>query len=185
MDDWIETESTAYHEAGHVVAAVVQGLPLCNGGMRIDLRGRGVSHYCLWEQDGDILSPEDEVGRRKSIISLHAGKVAQTRFLPGYDDPVSWEKDDLMIAELMRGITSEIRDDIRSQTYRAAECLIEKHWSLVVGLEMLLWKRPKTQMTDEEFAKGWSKSPYRWEKFLTTGEVRNYFVAKGFPCELR
>jgi hypothetical protein len=185
LDDWIEIKSTAYHEAGHVVSAVVQGLPLCDGGMRIDLRGSGVSHYRLWEPDGDSSSPEDEVGRRKSIISLHSGKVAQTRFLPDYDDPVSWEKDDLMIAELIRGITSETSDNIRSQTYHTAECLIEKHWSLVVGLAMLLWNRPKTQMPDEEFAKGWSKSPHRRERFLSTAEVRNYLVAKSFHCEVR
>jgi hypothetical protein len=39
------TESSAYHEAGHVVIAAVEKIPLRKDCIRIDQKGAGYSHY--------------------------------------------------------------------------------------------------------------------------------------------
>ena len=45
---WLDKalKSTAFHEAGHTVAAALLQLPLLEGGMHIDMEGSGVTDYC-------------------------------------------------------------------------------------------------------------------------------------------
>ncbi len=185
MDDWKEIESTAYHESGHLVAAVVLGLPLCEGGMRIDLRGRGVSRYCIKKPGDPSSTCEDPLQRQKTIISLFSGQIAQKKFLPYLDEPSCWQEDNQLIEDLAREMAAKSSDDIKAQLSRAAEVLIREKWPLVAGLASLLWDRPKTPMTEAEFATGWSRSPDRREKFLSTSDVRGYFLKNNIACEVR
>lgn len=184
MDDWSEIKSTAYHEAGHLVAAAILGLPLCEGGMRIDLRGGGVSRYCIRTPGCPSSSSEDNLERRNTIISLLSGQIAQRKYLPNLDEPSCWLEDDRLIEELVKELAIKSSDEVVAQLFSAAENLIDENWSLVVGLALLLWNRPITPMTEEEFATGWSKLPDRREKFLSTSDVRNYFFANKIECKV-
>ena len=185
MGLWDEFKSAAYHEAGHVVAAVIQGLPLCEDGMRIDLKGKGVSRYCLREPGIRSSTDEDDLQRRKTIISLFSGQIAQTKFLPYLDEPTCWQDDDRLIEALVKEMTVKSEDQIKKQLYCDAKVLIDKHWLLVKELAQLLLQRPETQMTDEEFAAGWSASPDRREKCLSTTEIKNYFLTRKIKCEVQ
>lgn len=185
MGDWKEIESTAYHESGHLVAAVVLGLPLCEGGMRIDLRGGGVSRYCIRLPGDPSSTYEDTLQRQKTIISLFSGQVAQKKFLPYLDEPSCWQEDNRLIEDLAREMAAKSGDDIKAQMSSAAEALIDEKWPLVLGLASLLWNRPETPMTEAEFAAGWSRSPDRREKCLLTSDVRNYFLKNNIECEVR
>lgn len=184
VDDWSEIKSTAYHEAGHLVAAAILGMPLCEGGMRIDLRGGGVSRYCIRMPGCLSCSSEDNLERQKTIISLLSGQIAQRKYLPNLDEPSCWLEDDRLIEELVNELTIESSDEIRAELSCAAEDLLDENWSLVIGLALLLWNQPITPMTEEEFVTGWSKSPDRREKFLSTSDVRNYFLTNRIECKV-
>jgi hypothetical protein len=48
-----DVESAAYHEAGHIVAAVVQKMPIRQAGIDVDLCGCGCAYY-FHREVGDI-----------------------------------------------------------------------------------------------------------------------------------
>src|ERR1700687_30489 len=56
-------ESTAYHEAGHIVVAAVQGLRLRRRGLRIDRLGAGLASYCDKKADGSKDLGPDSLAR--------------------------------------------------------------------------------------------------------------------------
>jgi len=72
-------ESTAYHEAGHVVIAAVQRVPLSNRGLRIDQKGAGISYYRFAKPDGSA-NLGSEIKREQTIRSIQAGYIAQEKF---------------------------------------------------------------------------------------------------------
>src|SRR5713226_9099367 len=75
-------DSTAYHEAGHITAAVVQGMPLRERGIHVDPTGRGIAYY--WEREsGDLENTEqDQEERKLTIVALYAAHAAQLNFMP-------------------------------------------------------------------------------------------------------
>src|SRR5580658_9576298 len=85
-------DSAAYHEAGHMVAAVSQGLQFW-GGIHINGEGAGVSDYCHREPGDKQNSAKDIDQRRRTIIALFAGPCAQEKYFPCLDDPASWKSD--------------------------------------------------------------------------------------------
>lgn len=70
-------ESTAYHEAGHMVAAVLQGLPVRGRGIHIDTEVSGVAYYCHRKPGGLGTSEQDRLELQRTIIALYAGRAAQ------------------------------------------------------------------------------------------------------------
>src|SRR5579875_2455932 len=68
-DEYVK--SAAYHEAGHVVVAALQGMPLQEAGIRVDSEGSGVSHY--WHRcPGDhATAPSDQLERERNNTAMH------------------------------------------------------------------------------------------------------------------
>jgi hypothetical protein len=97
-------ESAAYHEAGHLTAAADQGMPLRSRGIHVDPKGNGISYY--WHREpGDLAnSQKDQEQRRRTILALYAGRIAQQKFFP--DTPrEAWEADDRKIHALFDEMT--------------------------------------------------------------------------------
>jgi hypothetical protein len=63
---------TAHHEAGHLVAAAVQGLQLRPDGLAVDTRGEGLGCYC--KQPGD----SDE-RRERVIVATFSGYNSESK----------------------------------------------------------------------------------------------------------
>jgi hypothetical protein len=71
-------ESAAYHEAGHITAAVVQQMPLRSHGIHVDPKANGIAYY--WHREpGDLAnSDRDLEERERTIVALYAGRIAQS-----------------------------------------------------------------------------------------------------------
>jgi hypothetical protein len=68
-------ENAAYHEAGHIVVAVVLGLRLQGYGIHIDKAGKGVSFYEFCDPQIDVC------GSLKSDYVLSKGEHSINHFL--------------------------------------------------------------------------------------------------------
>ena len=73
--------SVAYHEAGHLVIAAVQGLPLLKGGIHLDPKSGGLACYRCKQPDGSTNVGHDPC-RERTIIAIKAGHTAHRRFYP-------------------------------------------------------------------------------------------------------
>jgi hypothetical protein len=163
-------KSTAYHEAGHMVAAVVLGLPLQDGGIHIDLELSGVSYYCHRLPGDPRNSRQDQLEREKTILALYAGGIAQLRFLPAYDDPNSWKSDREVAAQLLTELGHTKASE--ASLWRQAKSLVDSNWTLIEGLASALLAKPITAMSKAELEKGWSKGTRKQEKCMSLEEVR-------------
>ncbi|MGA2344976.1 MAG: hypothetical protein ABSF93_03150, partial [Candidatus Sulfotelmatobacter sp.] len=72
--------STAYHEAAHIVVAAVQQMPMRNFGVRMDSLGCGKAFYWRRVPDGSRNNVGPDAERERTIISTSAGYIAQKRF---------------------------------------------------------------------------------------------------------
>jgi hypothetical protein len=171
--------STAYHEAGHMVAAYVLGLPLLDGGIHIDLELSGVAYYCH-RLPGDLSnSPQDEVERENTVIALYSGRIAQVRFFPDYDDPASWESDEAIANQLLKESEYDSPRASEQRLRLQAESLVESYWGFIEGLASALLAKPITAMPQHELEKGWSKGTRKQEKCMSHSEVSDFFQRKG------
>ncbi len=80
-----EVEGGAYHEAGHVTAAVVQAMPLRQAGLHVDLHGHGCANYFDRPNSDPGMTQLDHRERKLTIVALYAAHVAQLRFYPECD----------------------------------------------------------------------------------------------------
>jgi len=147
-DEYVK--SAAYHEAGHVVVAALQGMPLQEAGIRVDSEGSGVSHY--WHRcPGDhATAPSDQLERERTIIALHAGRISQTRYLGGADCPENaWASDNATICKLLEemqptGVSARRRADAKLRC--KAEEIVSNNWEAIKCLaEAVLGKTPQPQ----------------------------------------
>ena len=135
---------TAYHEAGHAVAAVLLGIGVSSITIVPDVRemSSGMTEY------RDTLDTTDTDRVDRYAVAFLAGPVAEARFTP---EPIDWEaKDDYIDAVgCVAGITDRMTlvwgdpTDLREAIERAgaeermrglvelAEGLVEKHWTQV------------------------------------------------------
>ena len=129
-------ESAAYHEAGHIIAAAVQEMPLRDRGIHIDPNGSGIAYY--WRRlPGDLArSRRDDLERKKTIIALHAGSLAQARFFP--DCPAdNWHSDGDLIAALLKEMyPNDDRGEKRANNdfRHEAERVGDQHWPVIAAL---------------------------------------------------
>ena len=72
-----QAESAAYHEAGHVVAAVIQHMPLRERGLHVDTEGSGISYYWHRLPGNPGSSHQDQLEREQTIIAIYAGWASQ------------------------------------------------------------------------------------------------------------
>jgi hypothetical protein len=155
--------SAAYHEAGHMTAAVVQAMPIRASGLYVDFQGCGVANY-FERPVADLGMTELDLKERKlTIIALFAGQIAQLKFYPACDSN-GWTNDLSKIHTLCRQLQSKdeeaqikIREDLRERTKK----LIDKFWPIVEELAKALLAKPCSAMPPEEIKVGWGKGEVR------------------------
>jgi len=180
-------KSTAYHEAGHIVTAVLQKMPLQDGGIHIDLEGSGVAYYCHrlpGLPDNSEISVDE---REKTIVALYSGRIAQFMFLQDIDYrdyPDSWKSDWIIAAKLLDEIfpLSELLTE--KYFYLRAQELIIRYWSFIENLASELWGKPITPLPQSEYEKGWSQGRKKQEKVVSRSEVQAFFAKLGISCLL-
>jgi len=76
------SDSAAYHEAGHMTAAVVQAMPIQPRGMHVDVDRRGIAHYWMRTPGDKANLLIDQIERKRSIVTLYAGWISERTFCP-------------------------------------------------------------------------------------------------------
>jgi len=180
--DWVEVRAKAYHEAGHIVVAVVRGLELAEGGVRIDDGAKGVARICIRRPGDRGRTHEDQEEIENSIIVLCAGKIAQLRFDAGNDDPQWWRDDCDWINELVEDMGVQDVQSVKGSLCGESEDLVKKHWNWIEDLAETLLRRPSSSMTAEDYATGWYNGMKNPQKCLSSEEICRVFLAKGIPC---
>jgi hypothetical protein len=158
-----QIESTAYHEVGHMTAAVVQAMPIRASGLYVDLQGCGVANYFERPLTDLGLTELDSKERKLTIIALFAGQVAQLRFFPQCDGS-GWRNDLSKIDTLCRQLhpmDEQAQIGIREDLRKRARELIDKFWPIVEELAKALLAKPRSAMPPEELKVGWGKGEVR------------------------
>jgi hypothetical protein len=137
--------SAAYHEAGHIVVAAVQGLSLRNEGIHLDRWGNGIACICDRKPDGST-NVGSEVEREKTIITVFAGWIAQNRVYPCSTSGLKYDIPHLnaLLDEMYSSGSSEwwaAKDSLRKESER----LIELHWGAIEKVALTLWSKPYSQ----------------------------------------
>jgi hypothetical protein len=171
---WLDRalQSTAFHEAGHTVAAALLQLPLLEGGMHIDMEGSGVTHYCHRLPGSLGQSDVDQIERENTVIALYAGRIAQSKFCPECDDPEAWKNDWATADKLLREMGPAGATLIQHALYERAERIVFQNWHAVESLANALWAKPQVQMQRSEYELGWSRAKRRYEKWLKGDEIK-------------
>ena len=155
MTDDSYAKSAAYHEAGHVVVAAVQGLRLLKSGIHVDpADGTGISYYECRKPDSSY--GIDSFGER-TIISLFAGLSAQRKFHPtctgasasADEDHASRLLMNMYIPRIFPGTSAFKASMVQLENAKAkfremANQLVEKYWSAIDALAQHLWAQPLT-----------------------------------------
>lgn len=178
-------KSTAHHEAGHMVVAVLQHMPLQDGGMHIDMEWSGVAYYCHRQPGVSDNSENSRDEREKTIVALFAGRIAQFNSLPGIDYrdyPDSWKSDWDTAAQLLRELYPSVTEVTVRPFYARAEQLVLRNWSTIESLALTLWEKPISPMLPSEIGKGWSQGLKRQEKSMSRSEVIAFFEKLHIPC---
>jgi len=136
---WVE--SSAYREAGHITAAVLQEVPLQERGIHIDTEGWGISYY-RHRAPGDLaISGKDQRERERTIIALCAGPISQRTFFPECpeeDWASDWAKIYALLEEMHQaGPAAQSR--AQHILWSRAEELVPRRWSLIESIEK--WMR--------------------------------------------
>jgi hypothetical protein len=155
--------SAAYHEAGHIVVAAVQQMPMRNFGVRMDSLGCGKAFYWRRVPDGSRNNVGSDVERERTILSTSAGYIAQKCF---YGDTVTDDIDKYMefsanadtslVIELLQEMYSgnqALWFQARKQLWDQSVQLVDKHWKAIDTLAQSLLKRewePRQKSTDAD-----------------------------------
>jgi len=171
-------DSAAYHEAGHMTAAVVQGMPIQVRGMHTDVLGNGIAHYWMRDQgDAKNNSPQDQRERKLSLVTLYAAWLAQRRFYPNCSDQ-RWRGDEVKVCGLLREIhptdeaaRSATDKDLRERTGR----LVGTYYSVIEKLAQNLLAKPCKLLPPEELngIPRWAEANYGHS--MGGGEVVDFY----------
>jgi len=180
-------QSVPYHEVGHMVAAVLQELPLQERGLHIDTEGSGVSYYCHRLPGDPANSKKDRVERRRSVIALFAAWAAQQKAFPDCADGDNRESDrdtaNALLAEL-QPTDSKARRAVEADLREQARRLVSENWAIIEGLVTTLSAKPVTPLPSTEVAAGWSSGQKRMQKFMSGSEVAEYFKEFGIAAHI-
>jgi hypothetical protein len=77
-----QDESAAYHEAGHITAAVLQAMPLRETGVHVDLYGHGCADYFQKVPEDVDTTELDHRERKLTMIAIFAAHMTQLKFYP-------------------------------------------------------------------------------------------------------
>jgi hypothetical protein len=174
-----QVESAAYHEAAHMTAAIVQGMPIRLTGVHIGEYGHGCSDY-FDRPVGDLgLSNIDEVERKRTIIALFAAHAAQVRFYPDCDR-TGWGHDLTKMRKLMLemhpGGNQQAQDDLEAR----AKKLVNAHWGIIEGLAKTLLSKPLVPMLGDETA--WGIGPFK--RTVSGAELVEFFADRNIKAKI-
>lgn len=146
-----QIESAAYHEAGHMTAAIVQAMPIRATGLHVDLCGNGCADY-FERLVGDLaVTDVDQRERKCTIIALYAGHAAQLKFYPECQR-YGWRNDLEKIRELTREMlpSDEQAQKAQEEWRLRAEKLVDGHWPIIEELARTLLSKSCTFMSHED-----------------------------------
>lgn len=153
-------ESSAYHEAGHVVVGVVEGIPLRKDGIRIDQKGAGYSHYRTMRLSGATSVGPDRK-REKAVRSAQAGYIAQEKFYRRFFNqlPPSGSCEDI---NYINGLLDEMYEgrqeffDAKDELYKETQQLVGQHWQAIEALAQTLLKKTWKSQAPPSGERRWS-----------------------------
>jgi hypothetical protein len=143
----MQIESAAYHEAGHMTAAIVQAMPIRATGLHVDLCGHGCADY-FERSVGDLAETDDDQRERKcTIIALYAGHAAQLKVYPECQQG-GWIND----LQKIQGLICEMHPsgDTQEEWRHRAEKLVDDHWPIIEELAKTLLSKSCTFMSHED-----------------------------------
>ena len=175
-------KSAAYHEAGHIVVAAVQGLKLRKRGLRIDQKGAGIAYYESKQPDGSTSVGEDPL-RVAAIISAYAGRFAQIRFFRPEPCPTSPSCRDMdqareLVGEMWTEHNTRCAKDVEFR--ERSKIYVDQHWQVIEALAEALLARPWAFQRNVE--RRWSHQ-YQ-EKYMEGGEVASFLSGFEIPATL-
>jgi len=147
-------ERAAYHEAGHVLVAVIKGVRIGTLGMLIDDRDHGYAGLRLRPPRA---SSDFPLSREASIVVLFAGLMAEKEF--DYESTGKSASDDLARIDELQAEKPELMD-VEILKLESGK-LIKEHWIAVEHLaKAVLAKdcRPRSELNERAEDKGWSGS---------------------------
>ncbi len=137
-------EGAAYHEASHIVAAAVQGLPLGKAGLRIYETGAGFAHYSGKQPDGSTNVGADPC-REHTIIATLAGHIAHGTFYPPVAKGDANASDDFdrvrALLDEMYPANSDQYREAQDALHKRSKVLVDQHWAAIKALATALWAR--------------------------------------------
>ena len=188
VDPQMFVRNAAYHEAGHVTAAVLQDVRLRERGVHVDSRGLGISYYCH-RLPGDLSNSEkDRLERERTIIALLAGIISQTRFLSEHPGKEAWASDRATICALLEELhpsDSAVRSAAQNDLEERAERLVSQNWEVIEGLASALLAKAYTPMPPIEIAEGWSRDKKSIEKRMCGSELVEFFKKSQIEALIR
>jgi hypothetical protein len=155
--------SSAYHEAGHIVIAAVQEMPMRNLGAHMDSLGCGKAFYWRRVPDGSRNNVGTDIERERTVIATSAGCIAQKRFYgEGLSEDLrkyiefSATSDTNLVIELLQEMYSGNNAawfQARKHLFEQSAQLVDSHWKAIETLAKSLLSRnwePRQMQTDAD-----------------------------------
>jgi hypothetical protein len=176
-----QIESAAYHEAGHMTAAIVQAMPIRATGLHVDLCGNGCADY-FERSVGDIAVTElDHRERKLTIIALYAAHMAQLRFYPDCQQD-GWRQDLAKIKGLIREmhLSDEQAQAAQEELRERAKKLVDDHWPIIEELAKTLLAKTYTPMSPEDTK--WGTGPLK--RHMPGREIVEFFAGQNIGAKI-
>jgi hypothetical protein len=126
-------EPTAYHEAGHIVAAAVEGLTLRPAGITVyRITETVTSGFAAYREKNVDGTPFDDLKREGMMVALMAGVNAQVK-VSGEGTAGSGNDAD----KFMKLLDEHYKDDwnnTQDRIYARVQLLLKNHWGAVVAV---------------------------------------------------
>ena len=175
-----QVASAAYHEGGHMTAAVVQGMPIRVTGLHVDLNGNGSADY-FHREPGDFATDfVDQIERRRTIIALYAAHEAQRKFYPEVSTD-GWTHDLFKVDKLIEemGLDKQEAQVTREDLKARAGRLVEKFWTEIEDLaKTLLSRNCVARLPEDTWGTGSEK------RQIPGIEVAEFFRRHGIPAQV-
>lgn len=142
-------EPTAYHEAGHIVAATVAGLTLRPAGITIyEITETVTSGFAaFWKANVDG-TPLNVLQREGMMVALLAGINAQLKIS---SESTAGGGDD--IDECAKLLNEHYPHDqhMQDRINERVQALLREHWNAIVAIATAVMQVPWTRVKDAEF----------------------------------
>jgi hypothetical protein len=181
----IDVCAAAYHEAGHVVAAVTQGLPLQPDCIHLSTTGVGIA--CIFQRNpGDLaLSADDTEERERTIKLLKAGYLAGVRADPFHDLVRASDdrcKEQALLGEMYKDDVLRAAENERLKS--EATVLVEKNWPAIDAIAKRVLALPLTARSVEATAI-WDESEGPYERLMSGREIAEILAPFGLNVIVR